>query len=85
MNNCRTKRASRTVSQELATKELMNARVLMIKAVQGDMTNEPEFESWVRDLSTYQHQDGFVRCGGRLRNAQLTLEQKQPILLPTRH
>ena len=57
VNKCRTKRASRAVSQELTTKELMNARVLMIKAVQEDMKNEPEFESWVRDLSVYQHQD----------------------------
>ena len=82
--NCRLTRKSRKLASNLSAEELKDARVLVLMAVQEEMKQQQDFQSRVRDLGAYLHEDGFIRCGGRLKNAMLTFDQRHPILLPTK-
>eukprot|EP00794_Sanderia_malayensis_P000784 gene784-biopygen61 len=85
INNCRTAKDSRVTSQVLSIEKLRETREWIVKAMQKDMKGDAEYEARARDLGAYLHTDGFIRRGGRLNNTSLTFDQKDPILLPTRH
>ena len=82
INNCRNPRNKET--GHITAEELQNARTAWVKSVQQELVEEKEFKSRSRNLGAYKHEDGLIRCGGRLKNAQLTFGQRHPILLPTR-
>eukprot|EP00794_Sanderia_malayensis_P003853 gene3853-biopygen3282 len=85
IDNCRKAKDSRVTSQGLSIEELRETREWIVKAMRKDMKGDAEYEARTRDLGVYLHTDGFIRCGGRLKNTSLTFDQKHPILLPIRH
>ena len=84
IKNCRLTRKNRNFASDLSAEELKDARVLVLMAVHEEMKQQQDFPSRIRDLGAYLHEDGFIRCGGRLKNAMLKFDQKHPILLPTK-
>ncbi len=85
VENCRKQKDQRLVDANLTSEELRSVKIRWIQSIQHEMTGWKEFEQRSQDLGVFQHEDGFLRCGGRLRNSDLNFEQKHPILLPTKH
>ena len=83
VNNCRNTRHKKT--GHITAEELQKARTAWVKSVQQELVEEKEFKSRSQNLGAYKHEDGLIRCGGRLKNAQLTFGQRHPILLPARN
>nr|XP_055025104.1 uncharacterized protein LOC129414995 [Misgurnus anguillicaudatus] len=65
----------RTVQEETYAKELQCIR---------DQTSLPQ-DSLIRALSPFIDTDGLIRVGGRITEASLGYEEKQPIIVPGRH
>ena len=67
------------------TDHIAKAEKLWIKEIQAQLTTDSKFKSWSREFGVYQDENNILRCGGRLDNAQLTEDQKHPILLDAKH
>ena len=42
-------------------------------------------DSSIRSLDPYMDNDGLIRVGGRLRNSDLTLQEKHPLIIPKKY
>ncbi len=64
----------------LTTDEIQIAETLLIKNMQTELNvKENQLEN---QLGIFTDTDGLIRCGGRLKNADLPYKSKYPILLP---
>ena len=79
VENCRNPRKKK--AGHITAEELQNARTAWVKSVQQELVTETEFKSQSENLGAYEHKDGLIRCGARLKNAQLAFGQRHPILL----
>ena len=69
----------------LSTGELEFARNLLIEDSQRGLENDKNFPNLKKQLDLFQDERGLWRCGGRLENAELTYDQKHPLLIDNKH
>ena len=77
--NCR--RSDRASEAIISAEEMKAARHIWMKAVQMVYRKQNDFEGRTQDLGVQMHEDGLMRCHGRLKNAKLTFDEIHPILL----
>ena len=70
---------------ELSTEEVIAAQKMWIKCAQYKMVSEAKFDQLKNQLNVVKDKEGIYRCHGRLVNADLHMDAKQPILLPGQH
>ena len=83
----------RIVYDGLTAKEIASANVWWIQHVQKqhfstvleDLLQNKKQHSLIRQLDLFLCSDGILRCGGRLRHADLPSTANHPILLPKEH
>ena len=79
-------RKEKTQTGELKASEIKQVKILWIKSIQR--TNFPDAfkgkNDYKNQLEIHLHEDGRLRCHGRMVNAQLPLDAMYPILLPKR-
>jgi len=61
------------------------ARQMWLKDVQRTLVQNPKFLTWKREFDISEDDQGLLRCGGRLENAQLPDDTKKPIILESTH
>eukprot|EP00794_Sanderia_malayensis_P001095 gene1095-439_t len=81
--NCKSK-SNRTTQPALSVDELQKAKIAWITAAQTECKFEKNYEDKARDLGLQENEDGLLRCHGRLQNANLSFDERFPILLPTK-
>lgn len=77
----------------ISKSEMENALIIVIKHVQGvcfgddiqKLSKSRLISKPLRKLAVFLDERGLLRVGGRLKHADLTFEQKYPILLPSKH
>ncbi|XP_066933725.1 uncharacterized protein [Clytia hemisphaerica] len=69
----------------LSIVELELARNLLIEDSQRGLENGKNFTNLKKQLDLFQDENGLWRCGGRLKNSELTYEQKHPLLIDRKH
>ena len=74
-NNCR-KKDIRLLEKNITPTEMKDAKLMWIKGLQSKMVSEENFEIKTADLRVCCDENGLIRCKGRLRNSQLTHDQK---------
>lgn len=93
IHNC--KNPNIKIMNELTTIEMENAKMNAIKIIQEEYFKE-DIENLKKDkninknsallkLSVFLNEKGILCVGGRLKNADIALEAKHPILLPNRN
>ncbi|XP_018393048.1 PREDICTED: uncharacterized protein LOC108772091 [Cyphomyrmex costatus] len=87
-------RPKNTYRNELCMKEISDAEIRIIKIVQASRflpelkrlaNKQPISKNNIAALNPFIDEDSLIRVGGRLKDSNLTFEQKHPILLPNRH
>lgn len=83
-NNCL---KTQNISGNLKPVELSNALKIIIKVEQqnhfnDEIKNLSFHKSKLKSLSPFLDHDGILRVGGRLQNANVSFDQKHPIILP---
>lgn len=73
------------ISVEISTDDINEAENLWIKNIQAGLLSTHQFGNWEREFGIYRDHEGNYRCGGRLKNADLTRSEKNPILLDKEH
>ena len=89
IRNCRSPKNKR-ISTPITAAELLNSQKLWIISTQRSFKEEHEYLTSTmtgrRPLLVKQLDliivDGIIKCGGRLRNAEVNEESKNPVLLP---
>ena len=64
---------------------LQEAKLLWLKEAQEELTTEKDFQSLQTQLGLKKDKEGLWRCHGRMENAQLAPNAREPILLGRRH
>ena len=87
-------RGCRLASGELTVDELTAAEKLWVRSIQASSfkdevrclfrMNEKE-TILVKQLDLFKDQENIIRCRGRIDESSLSLSEKQPILLPSKH
>ena len=77
-------RGSVKESKGLTAQDLERAEKLWIKDVQSTITGE-KLTELRKHLGNRKDEGGIIRCYGRLNNASLPIETRNPILLPKKH
>ena len=72
-------------ANELSSEELAAAEALWIRDVQAAVRRNPKYPDWSRQLDLFTDATGMLRCEGRLENAELPSDTKNPILLDAGH
>ena len=75
----------RLVAEDITAEDLTNAKLLWIYENQCHLQKEPKFDQLVKSLDVFTDEKGFLRCGGRIRNAPLPYDTINPYLLSRRH
>lgn len=76
---------------ELTASEISHAKRMWCSYIQKSEYPEllkaktQKHKNIVAQLSLYEDEEGLIRCGGRLKHADLSQEAKFPILLPKKH
>ena len=94
INNCKSKISERkTGSLEIA--ELDAAWITIIARVQNEsfaselrdlkQNKQIQTSSKLKNLDPFIDQNGLLRVGGRLQHSNLSLDQKHPVILPSKH
>ena len=73
-----------SVSAGLSSKDVSDAEEFWIKSSQAVLLKDAKFQVWKTQFGLYCDNE-IWRCGGRLRNADLDVCAKHPILLPSSH
>ena len=73
-----------SVSAGLSSKDISDAEEFWIKSSQAVLLKDAKFQVWKTQFGLYCDNE-IWRCGGRLRNADLDVCAKHPILLPSSH
>ena len=73
-----------SVSAGLSSKDVSDAEEFWIKSSQAVLYKDAKFQVWKTQFGLYCDNE-IWRCGGRLRNADLDVCAKHPILLPSSH
>ena len=73
------------MSGEISAEELNTAKKLWICDLQKTFSSSVEFNKMKESLGVYEHEDGYLRCKGRLGRGKLPVDTKLPILLPNSH
>ncbi|XP_025836570.1 uncharacterized protein LOC112906526 [Agrilus planipennis] len=94
IGNARTQLTKRKVGT-LSTTELQNALLILIRNVQESVYFEEKHliksgkqvgrKSKLLSLHPFCDQDGLLRVGGRIENANFSYDKKHPIILPPKH
>ncbi len=66
VDNCRKQKDQQVVGANLTSEELRSVKICWIQSTQHEMTECKEFKQGSQDLGVFQHEDGFLHCGGRL-------------------
>ena len=69
---------------ELSRGEIIGAERVWILAAQAKLKNQDNYADLVKELRIVEY-NGLLKCRGRLNNSDLSLEGKQPIILPRDH
>lgn len=73
-----------SVCAGLSSKDVSDAEEFWIKSSQAVLLQDAKFQVWKTQFGLYCDNE-IWRCGGRLRNADLDVCAKHPILLPSSH
>ena len=76
----RKKRGEQPVVKYLSVQELDEAEAVWVTSVQRDFDGKTKQLN--NTLGLYVDGKGVITCGGRLENAELSIRQKHPILIP---
>ena len=77
-------KARGSVSAGLSSKDVSDAEEFWIKSSQAALLQDVKFQVWKTQFGLY-YDNEIWRCGGMLRNADLDVCAKHPILLPSGH
>lgn len=69
---------------ELSASELKISENMWLRCVQKELKADPKFEQVKKSLGVFDS-NGLLRCGGRLKHADIPFDTKHPILLPQKH
>ena len=69
----------------LTVSELKEAERVLIKEAQRNFKRDQNFRKIEKELQVKEDEDGVLRCYGRLSNADIPEDAKEPILLPKYH
>ena len=69
----------------LSTTEILAAKHLWIADVQIEMRQSPKFNSLQYQLDFFEDENGLIRCGSRLKHADMNFNNKYPHLLLKDH
>ena len=86
--NLRTKKTKNLLehkTESLSVEEVKNAEMEWVKELQTDIKNQKYYKDLKNQLGLYEDGDNILRCKGRLKNASLSEETRNPILLPGEH
>ena len=72
-------------STTLTASNLDCAEEFWLRDVQREAMKDSKAEKWCREFGVFTDEHGLLRCGGRLQNAQLSQNQKHPLLLYQTH
>ena len=70
-----------TASTTLTASHLDRAGEFWLRDVQREAMKDSKTEKWCREFGVFTDEHGLLRCGSRLQNAQLSQNQKHPLLL----
>ena len=70
---------------ELSLEEFLYAKILWFRQMQNSLKLEKEYQKNRVLLKVFNDEDGLIRCGGRIENANLPFVTKFPIWLPRDH
>jgi len=65
--------------------DITEAELYWIKEVQDVMTRNHRYKYWNQEFGAFTDEQGVIRCGGRISNAQIPYGTKHPILLDGNH
>ena len=68
----------------LKPQELSAAENALVKAAQASLKKTANYQQLVKQLGLVER-DGILRCKGRLENADLSVEAREPVILPKDH
>ena len=71
--------------EELTADEIGEAEKIWAKHLQKSIRKGERFDKISRSLGLFEDQDGLLRCGGRVKNADIPYETKHPTLIPADH
>ena len=69
----------------LSAEDLHKAELLCIKEAQKVLVSDRSFSRLKTQFGLFRDEDEVWRCGGRLANADISFEEKHPILVPRNH
>jgi hypothetical protein len=72
-------------NKELDAAEYENSEKLWFRYVQNSVKVDPHISDITKSLGLYTDNEGIMRCTGRLRKSNLSMEAKFPIILPRLH
>eukprot|EP00731_Ephydatia_muelleri_P005954 Em0003g202a len=79
------RRRGTEASVRLEAKDIIDAELYWIRIAQEMLLQDEKFTMWKTQLGLYLDDLGLWRCKGRLSNAELPMDAKHPILLPSKH
>jgi hypothetical protein len=68
----------------LKVEEIVEAKTALIVAIQAGIKIKGNYQQLVNELNIVE-QNSILRCKGRLGNADLDFEAREPIILPKDH
>ena len=71
-------------NEELGRDEMIGAERMWTLAAQARLKNQDNYAGLVKELRIVEY-NGLLKCRGRLNNSDLSLEGKQPTILPRDH
>ena len=67
----------------ITAEELILAKKIWIMAEQDVLKLNPKYKHWHSSLNVFTDENGLLRCMGRLENALIPFDSKNPVLLST--
>lgn len=71
--------------KDITEADLKEAELRWIKEAQSNMTENHRYKYWKQEFGVFTDEQGILRCGGRISNANLPYGTKHPILLDANH
>ena len=85
VNNLKVRLEGKTAALgALKVEETVMAECILIKAAQANLKSRNDYQQLVSQLGIVER-DGLLRCKGRLSDADLEIEAREPIILPKKH
>ena len=79
------KLCDRTADPELSASDITAAELYWIKVVQNSLMKNVKLSIWNRHFGMYLDQSGVWKCRSRMKNADLEVQAKCPIMLCPGH